>query len=210
MRLAKFSTIFICLGLLCFTFGFSQAQRIVQWDQIKNSEPIIVKAIDDLLRQNDLLRGQIMAFMEFPMSSTPGSAFNYLGSRPVGGGKYEYSFKGNRQTATMFEHFNYGGKQFGAEVGANVADLDDLGNSKGMNDKVSTVKVDFGGLLILYEDKNFKGKSVNYTQDTPQMVDFNDKMSSYKMEGRTLTSALPWTMLRDRLENELKQHLNAK
>lgn len=209
MRIQKIAAIGVCLGLLGLGFLFSQV-RVMQWDQVKNNEAVIVKAIDDLLKQNDQLRGQIMAFMEFPVSSMPGSAFHYVGSRLMGGGKYQYAFKGSNQTAVMFENFNYGGKQFGAEIGASVADLDDLGNSKGMNDKVSSVKVVFGGMLVLYEDKNFRGRSVSFTEDTANLGDFNDKMSSYKMEGRILVRDMLWTMLRDRLESELKQHLNAK
>jgi len=211
MRLLKSLAVVSCLCFLSLAFLLAQVPqtRVLLWDQVKGNEQMIVKAINELMSQNDQLRGQLMAFLDLPVSSTPGSAFNYIGCKYLGG-TFDWLFKGNRQTATMFENFNYGGKQIMAEVGASVADLDDQMQSKGMNDKVSSLKVDFGGELILYEDKNFKGKSKSFVQDTPNLGDFNDKMSSYKMVGRVLTGKMAWTAVRDRFEKEIKQHLNAK
>lgn len=80
--------------------------------------------------------------------------------------------------AIVFEHTNYGGKSMDLVEGMNTGPL------KIGNDMVSSLKVQKGWRVILYENAPGTGKELVLTADTPDLVklNFNDITSNIKVE----------------------------
>jgi hypothetical protein len=81
------------------------------------------------------------------------------------------------QSVWLFEHENYGG-YFDIFEGSTT----NIGPS--LNDKVSSLYVPNGYLVILYEHENYGGKAKIFTKDTPKVgSNFNDITSSFRVVG---------------------------
>lgn len=79
--------------------------------------------------------------------------------------------------ATVYEHVNYGGKSFDLNEGE--YDINDI---KLPNDCISSLKVEKGYYISLYEHMKFGGKCKTFCDDTPWVGDdFNDITSSIKV-----------------------------
>lgn len=76
----------------------------------------------------------------------------------------------------FYEHVNYAGASF-------CADADSSWVGSAWNDRASSVKVQGGQQVVLYQDINFGGGSVTLTADEPNLGarGFNDAMSSFKV-----------------------------
>jgi len=55
---------------------------------------------------------------------------------------------------------------------------------KKFNDEMSSVKVDKGLSITVYEDSNYRGTHHTYTSDVAFVGNFNDKLSSFKVGGK--------------------------
>ena len=77
--------------------------------------------------------------------------------------------------ARLYEHSNYGGEVKEVPSGANVNNIGSL-----WNDKVSSVKVEPGCALNVWEHENFGGRNKTYAGALPFVGgDFNDIITSY-------------------------------
>lgn len=77
----------------------------------------------------------------------------------------------------IYENTDYDGKM--KVLGVGEYNINELGIP---NDTLSSLKVDPGFQITLYEHENFKGKTAIYTKDSPDVGKFNDKTSSIIVE----------------------------
>ena len=84
----------------------------------------------------------------------------------------------NGPGATFYEHANYEGPSM--KVGANY-EANYVGDP--WNDKATSIKIDPGIIVDMYNDDNFNGRKVTLTSDVPDLgrTDFNDRLSSFKI-----------------------------
>ena len=81
----------------------------------------------------------------------------------------------------FFEHSNYQGASFCADSSSSW-----VGNE--WNDRISSVKVQSGYQVQLFDDVNYGGTARNFAADTPTFpADFNDKVSSFKIAKNDVT-----------------------
>ena len=83
---------------------------------------------------------------------------------------------------TVYQHINYAGTSTKYGVGGH--DYDEIRRKAPGDDEISSVRVDPGYRVILYFDPNFRGRSLAFTKNTPNLVDFgmNDQTSSLRVE----------------------------
>ena len=76
---------------------------------------------------------------------------------------------------TMYEHPNYSGKAIAFEEGS----ISRLRNTDVGNDRISSIRVPAGYVVLLYEDDYFNGRSWTYSKSVSKLPDgVNDKASS--------------------------------
>lgn len=81
--------------------------------------------------------------------------------------------------ASVYQHYSYGGKAMGLQEGS--YNMDELIANIG-NDQLSSVRVQPGYRVTLYEHANFQGKKRIIEGDNAAVSDFNDLTSSIKVE----------------------------
>lgn len=82
--------------------------------------------------------------------------------------------------ATVYHQCDYEGPSIALGVGRyTLSQLVDLGIK---NDDISSIKVGDGYRLRVYQDNNFQGKSRMISKNTGCLEDFNEKVSSLKIE----------------------------
>ena len=86
-----------------------------------------------------------------------------------------------RSGACFYEHPNFGGRYFCAEVGAATRMV-----PEGMNDKVSSIRVFGDAEVTVFKDRDFRGDSKRFRRDRPDLreVGWNDRISSYRIDPR--------------------------
>lgn len=88
-----------------------------------------------------------------------------------------FTFTTFAQVATVYEHYNYGGKSQQLSEGFYEIDQLTIGN-----DIISSIKVSAGWKVTLYEHYKGTGKSKVLTSDASSLPDFNDMVSSIRVE----------------------------
>jgi hypothetical protein len=81
-----------------------------------------------------------------------------------------------REGACFYEEPDYRGRSFCAPRGATYTSL-----PRGFNDKISSIRV-FGGEVRLFQNRNFRGRSVEIQSDTPNLRgNWRDTVSSIRV-----------------------------
>lgn len=82
----------------------------------------------------------------------------------------------------VYKHINYDGKAISLEVGNYV--LSNLQSKGILNDDISSIKVEEGYKITIYEHDNYGGKKLTLLQSSPNLVPlkWNDIISSIKIE----------------------------
>jgi hypothetical protein len=85
-----------------------------------------------------------------------------------------------RQGACFYEHANYRGQYFCAQVGADISRL------PGANDRVSSIRLFGGAEVTIFDNIQFRGGSLRISSDVRNLTDegFNDRVSSILIENR--------------------------
>jgi hypothetical protein len=123
----------------------------------------------------------------FDQSSTINSPSPLRATVTIGG------FAGISQptgVTTMYKDCNYGGYAIGLNTGSyTLSQLNALGI---LNDDISSLRVNSGYKVTLYENDNFGGASVVFTGDDDCLVDnsWNDRASSLKVEANTPATSI--------------------
>jgi hypothetical protein len=86
-----------------------------------------------------------------------------------------------RQGACFYEHANYGGQYFCAQVGDDISRL-----PSGANDRVSSIRLLGGAEVTIFDNTQFRGGSLRINSDIRNLADegFNDRVSSILIENR--------------------------
>src|SRR5882724_8716500 len=86
-----------------------------------------------------------------------------------------------RSGACFYEHPNFGGRYFCAEIGASTRMV-----PEGMNDKISSIRVMGDAEVTVFKDRNFRGDSKRFGRDRSDLreVGWNDRISSYRIDAR--------------------------
>jgi hypothetical protein len=81
----------------------------------------------------------------------------------------------------FYENINFGGRYFCSPVGSTTSAV-----PSGMNDRISSVRVFGNAHVTLFRDPNFRGDSRVVNSDIADMrgMGFNDRLSSYEVDGR--------------------------
>lgn len=84
--------------------------------------------------------------------------------------------------AFLHQHINYNGYSAGFEVGNYT--LSQLRSMNIKNDDISSIKIEYGYKITIYQHDHFQGKSLIITSHTPNLVslNFNDIISSIVVE----------------------------
>ena len=85
-----------------------------------------------------------------------------------------------RAGVCFYEDINFQGRYFCSPVGASTPDV-----PRGMNDRISSVRVFGNAAVTLYRDPDFRGQSkfVDGSIADLRGMGFNDRLSSYEVEG---------------------------
>lgn len=83
---------------------------------------------------------------------------------------------------TVYEDTGYGGTSTKYEVGNH--NYNEISRNAPGNDAISSVRIDPGYRVILYEHANYRGRALVLTKDTPSLLDYgaNDQVSSLRVE----------------------------
>lgn len=86
-----------------------------------------------------------------------------------------------RQGACFYEHANYRGQYFCAQVGDDISRL-----PSGANDRVSSIRILGGAEVTIFNNARFRGGSLRIDSDVRSLADagFNDQVSSILIEKR--------------------------
>jgi hypothetical protein len=86
-----------------------------------------------------------------------------------------------RQGACFYEHADYRGQYFCAQVGDDISRL-----PAGANDRVSSIRLLGGAEVTIFDNTQFRGGSLRLNSDVPNLADegFNDRISSILIENR--------------------------
>ena len=80
----------------------------------------------------------------------------------------------------VYDNTEYRGKSSSLGLG----EYNDIGKKTSLNDKISSIKINKGFQVIVFEHGGFEGKKVILTGAQPNLgnLDWNDKISSMKVE----------------------------
>jgi hypothetical protein len=84
-----------------------------------------------------------------------------------------------RAGVCFYEDINFQGRYFCSPVGASTSDV-----PRGMNDRISSVRVFGNAAVTLYRDPNFRGSTefINNNVADLRGMGFNDRLSSYQVD----------------------------
>ena len=99
-------------------------------------------------------------------------------------------FEGKSGYIRVYKHVNYTGANQKYNDGTEISKLEGE-----LHDSISSVKVSGGVEGILFQNKNYGGKSMTFTKNTAWVGDdFNDKASSLKVKKRVFQTGIPIVM----------------
>jgi hypothetical protein len=103
--------------------------------------------------------------------------------------RIDFPFAYGTGVVNVYKHCNYGG--YVTTLGVGNYTLSQLQNMGVLNDDISSVKVNSGYQIQLFQDDNFTGASVTLTADASCLVsnNFNDLASSLKVTTTSLAAA---------------------
>ncbi|MGY8787201.1 MAG: beta/gamma crystallin-related protein, partial [Fidelibacterota bacterium] len=86
----------------------------------------------------------------------------------------------SQEDIVVFDNSDFRGKSSSLDIG----EYNDIGKVTGLNDKISSIKINKGFQVIVFENGGFEGKKVVLTGDQPNLgkLDWNDKISSIKVD----------------------------
>ncbi|MBO9204967.1 MULTISPECIES: T9SS type A sorting domain-containing protein [Niastella] len=107
----------------------------------------------------------------------------------------DFPFAYGTGVVSVYKHCNYGG--YVTTLGVGNYTLSQLQNMGVLNDDISSVKVNSGYQLQLFQNDNFTGTSVTLTADASCLVpnNFNDVTSSLKVTATSVAAARETTTL---------------
>ncbi|HEV7277246.1 MAG TPA: SH3 domain-containing protein [Devosiaceae bacterium] len=82
----------------------------------------------------------------------------------------------DRGEVCFYEHFNYKGDSFCVDSGEEANWVGD-----GWNDRISSIKVKGGAAVRVYQHASYEGASATVRRSVPQLNNFNDAISSYRV-----------------------------
>lgn len=84
-----------------------------------------------------------------------------------------------RTGACFYEHANFGGQSFCAEVGDDATRV-----PNGADDEISSIRIYGNASVTVYQDSAFKGRSRTFTRNVRDLQDenFNDRITSYRVD----------------------------
>jgi hypothetical protein len=83
-----------------------------------------------------------------------------------------------RVGACFYVDADYQGERFCVGTGDNQPNVGDR-----WNDRISSIRIYGGATVTVFQDKDFGGDHQTYSQDVPNLRNWNDRMTSYKVEG---------------------------
>ena len=87
-----------------------------------------------------------------------------------------------RDGACFYEDVNFGGNSFCVSAGETLSAV-----PRGMNDRVSSIRVFGRSEVTIYRDESFSGGSVRFDSDVPDLrqANWNDRVSSVQVRGNS-------------------------